>query len=138
MNIATCIPGLEDITVKEVKGKKIFPGRVSFSGKVKDFSSVISIYSLVKEFEFNKLDDFCKKIIDLKLKIDKSFKVVCNRQGNHNFNSSDVQKEIGIPLLKQGFQLDFKNPNTIIYVDIIDSKCFIGYLEKENLSKRYY
>ena len=62
MNIATCIEGLEDICAKEVKGRKILPGRIEFKGKVLDFKSVINVYSLIKKFKFKSKDDIVNKI----------------------------------------------------------------------------
>jgi len=138
LKIAICLPGLEDVAEKEVKGKKIAPGRVEFDLPSNDFKSISTIYSLIKHFDFKNLDDLESELKNITFKIDESFKVICNRKGNHNFNSTDVNKIISISLIKKGYKLDFKSPKTIIYLDIIDSRCFVGYLEKENLSKRAY
>src|SRR3989344_4928701 len=136
--IAVCLKGLEEVAENEVKGKKIIEGRIKFSQKPKNFKSISAIYSLKKQFKFKKPEDILKELKKLKIKIKKSFKVNCNREGKHKFKSVDVEKLIGIYLQKQNHKLDFKDPDTVIYVDIVNNECLIGLLEKENLQKRNY
>jgi len=136
MYIATCLEGIEDICINEVKGKKILPGRVKFEGKVRDFNSVIHVYELIKKFKFKTRGDIATRI--KKYPIKDNFKVVCERRGKHDFNSFEIQGLIGKEIGKLGYKLDFKKPGTIIFVDIIDDVCLIGVLVKENLSKRDY
>lgn len=136
--IAICLKGLEEITEKETKGKTLFPGRIKFTGKIKDFKSTTTIYRLFKNFKFKEPDDILKEFKKIKIKIKKKFKVDCNRDGNHNFKSVDIEKTIGIYLQKNNYVLDFKEPETIIFVDIQDNNCAIGLLEKEDLQKRNY
>jgi len=136
--IAVCLKGLEEVAENEVKGKKIIEGRIKFSQKPKNFKSISAIYSLKKQFKFKKPEDILKEFKKLKIKIKKSFKVNCNREGKHKFKSVDVEKLIGIYLQKQNHKLDFKDPDTVIYVDIVNNECLIGLLEKENLQKRNY
>jgi len=136
--IGVCLNGLEEVSEKETKGKKIYSGRIEFKGKVKEFRSLITIYKLSKKFNFKKAEDILNEFKKLKLKIKKKFKVECNREGDHNFKSVDIEKSIGIYLQKKSYTLDFKEPKTIIFVDIIDNFCLIGLLEKDNLQKREY
>ncbi|MBI2671357.1 hypothetical protein HYX16_00315 [Candidatus Woesearchaeota archaeon] len=136
--IAVCLKGLEEVAENETKGKKIIDGRIKFSQKPKNFKSISTIYSLKKQFKFKKQEDILKEFKKLKLKVKKSFKVNCNREGKHKFKSVDVEKLIGIYLQKQNHKLDFKNPGTVIYVDIINNECLIGLLEKDSLQKRNY
>ena len=136
MHIATCIERLEDICAKEVKGKKIFPGRVQFDGKVKDFKSVIHVYKLIKKFKFKKIEDIVGQI--KKYPIKGKFRVVCERKGEHGFNSFEVQGKLAKHLVSLGFEPDIKKPETTVFVDIIDDNCLIGILIKENIHKREY
>lgn len=136
--IAICLRGLEEIAGSESKGKKILPGRVKFKGKVKDLRSVNTIYKFFKQFKFKNQEDILKEFQKLKFKIKKKFKVDCNREGNHNFKSVEIEKLIGIYLQKKNYVLDFKEPETVIFVDIVDDNCIFGLLEKENLQKRNY
>ena len=136
MNIATCIEGLEDICIKEVKGKKIFPARVKFEGKVKDLKSCIHVYKLIKKFKIKKIEDIIKSI--KKYPIKGKFRVICERKGEHKFNSFEVQGRLAKHLTTLGFEPDLKKPDTIVFVDIIDDNCLIGILLKENLQKRDY
>ena len=136
MKIATCIQGFEDIAAKEVKGKKICPGRVSFNGNIRKFRTINNIYELFKEFKFNNIDDIIKQII--KFKLNKKIKVQCKRTGTHNFKSVDVEKAVAKKLKNLGFELSYKNYKDILYLDIIENYCFIGKILKENLCKRSY
>ncbi|MFH1592503.1 MAG: hypothetical protein ABIB47_04010 [Candidatus Woesearchaeota archaeon] len=134
--IATCIQGFEDIAAKELKGKKVCKGRIIFSTNPKNPRTLNNIYELFKEFKFNTIEDTTKKII--KFKLNKKIKVSCNREGNHNFKSVDVEKLASKKLRELGFQVDFKDYKDTFYIDIIDDYCFFGKLLKENLCKRDY
>lgn len=135
--IGICLKGLEEIAIKETKGKFVYSGRIQFTC-LKDFKSLITIYKLSKKFNFKKREDILEEFKKLKIKIKKNFKVECRREGNHDFKSVDVEKLLGIYLQKNGFVLNFKEPETIIFVDIIDNFCLIGLLGKDNLQKRDY
>ncbi len=136
--VAICLKGLEKIAEKETKGKTILPGRVQFNGKVKDFKSINTVYKLIKKSEFSKKEDILNEFKKLKINIKKTFKVDCNREGNHEFKSVEIEKLIGVYLQKNNLELDFKNPDTTIFIDIYDNICLIGILEKDNLQKRNY
>ncbi len=133
-----CLNGLEEVSEKETKGKKVYPGRIEFKGKVKNFRSLTNVYKLYKKFNFKKREEILDEFKKLKFKIKKKFKVECNREGKHDFKSVDIEKLIGVYLQKKSYTLDFKEPKTIIFIDIIDNLCFIGLLEKSNLQKREY
>jgi tRNA(Ser,Leu) C12 N-acetylase TAN1 len=128
--------GIEDICAKEVKGKKILPGRVKFDGKVKYFKSVNSVYKLIKKFKFKKKEEIITKI--KKYPIVGKFKVQCERQGKHDFNSFELQAYLGAQIHKLGYDYDLKKPETIVFVDIINNDCLIGILIRSNLQKRDY
>ena len=136
--IAVCLKGLEEITEKETKGKKILESRIQFSAKPKNFKSAIKVYKLLNQFKFKEKEEILNNFKTLKIKIKNRFKVECNRKGQHNFKSVDIEKLIGIHLQKQNYKLDFKTPETIILIDILDNNCLIGLLEKDNLQKRNY
>lgn len=138
MFICITINGVEDISAKEVKGKKILEKRVLFKKELKDYKSIDIVYKLIDKFEFSNFEDLIEKLIEIKFKIKDSFKVECNREGVHNFKSVDVQKEINEFLIKKGYKLDYKNAKTVIYIDIFDNNCLVGYLIKGNLHKRFY
>lgn len=143
--VGICLRGLEEVAEKETKGKKIYSGRVSFLGESlskklskKNFGSLLTVYKLSKKFNFKEKEDILEEFKKLKIKVKKSFRVKCNREGEHNFKSVDVEKLIGIYLQKKGHKLDFKEPETIIFVDVVDDFCLIGLLEKDELQKREY
>ncbi|MEK6936467.1 MAG: THUMP domain-containing protein [Nanoarchaeota archaeon] len=143
--IGICLRGLEEVAEKETKGKKIYSGRVSFLGKSlskklskNNFKSLLTVYRLYKKFNFKDKEEILDEFKKLKIKVKKSFRVKCNREGNHEFKSVDIEKLIGIYLQKNGFKLDFKEPKTVIFIDIVEDFCLIGLLEKEDMQKREY
>lgn len=135
MFIAATLEGLESITESEVKGKAVSKGRVIYSKEKNTIKSALFSYQLVKEFEFKKEQDIYKQ--ELKLKFKGSFRVDCNREGNHKFSSQDIRKSLGELIYKKGFKVNIKNPENIIFVDIKDNKCFIG-LNPKFHTKRFY
>jgi len=136
MKIATCIRGLEDISAKELKGKKIAEGRILFSKNIKDPRTVNHIYELFDKFKFKTIKDITKKIKAFKLK--KNIKIECNREGKHNFKSVDIEKEASKILIEKGFKPDYKKYKEIFYIDIINNLCFLGKIIKKDLCKRNY
>src|SRR3989338_4206547 len=133
--IAATLEGLEPIAESEVKGRTISKGRVQFSKEKDTIKSALFSYQLVKEFEFKKEQDIYKQ--DLKLNFKGSFRVDCVREGNHKFSSQDIRKSLGELIYKKGFKVNLKDPETIIFVDIKDNKCFIG-LNPKFHTKRFY
>ncbi|MDP3728504.1 MAG: THUMP domain-containing protein [bacterium] len=140
--IAICPKGLEDITQKEIKeildvlSKVVLPGRVLFSTSslaklLKKTQSIIKVYSLQQE---------CSDLKEIKVfSVITPFRVVCSRFGEQSFNSQDVEKIIGEKFHKGGNSVDLKNPKSIVFIDIIDEKIFVGVDQTpELLSKRKY
>ncbi len=136
MFIASTLKGLEGICCKEVNGKKVIDCRVKFDKK-KEVRSALIVYEYLADFEFKTLKDIIAKVKKLKIPINGSFKVECNREGTHKFSSQEVKEEIGEWLYKKGNKVDLKQPEAIVYVDIINNHCFLG-LNPENVGKRAY
>jgi len=135
MFIAATLEGLESITESEVKGKTVSKGRVLYTKEKDVLKSALFSYHLIKEFEFKKEQDIYKQ--DIKLNFKDSFRVDCNREGNHKFSSQDVRKSLGESIYKKGFKVNIKDPKNIVFVDIKDNKCFIG-LNPKFHTKRFY
>ncbi|MDP3918864.1 MAG: THUMP domain-containing protein [Nanoarchaeota archaeon] len=140
--IAICAKGLEDITQLEIKelikveSLILIPGRIVFeTTKVKTLieksQSIIKIYELKQE---------CKSIDEIKsFKLDSTFRIRCSRIGEHDFRSLDIEKDIGEKFFQAGNIVDLKNPQMIIFIDIVDDNYFVGInLTPELLSKREY
>lgn len=153
--IATCIEGLEEIAqleIKEILKQKstiVIPSRIKFNFKEdKDLAnftyntrSIIKAYKLIESFQFKDLEELLDKVKKIKFpKIKSPFVVRCERIGNHNFNSIDIEKEVGDILNKNNkLKVDLKNPTTIVLIDIVNDNCFIGIdFTDIKLSKRYY
>lgn len=137
MNIGICIKGLEDVAAEEVNGKKISRGRVSFEGDVKDFRSLKLVYSLEDEFKFKGKLEIIRKIAK-KLDFKGSFMIMCEREGEHKFNSGWIVSELNEKLKNKDRKIDYKSPEHTIFVDIIDQKCLFGFLIKKDMYKRSY
>jgi tRNA(Ser,Leu) C12 N-acetylase TAN1 len=137
MKIVTCYSGMEDITSKEVSGKKVAPGRVQFEKDV-EIKSGIDVYELISKFKFKDLQDIIKNLEKINIPKEKTLSIECSRKGNHNFQSTTIIKELSKLLREKDILIDYKNNDKIIYIDIIDDLCFIGYLLKRNLNKREY
>jgi tRNA G10 N-methylase Trm11 len=119
--IASCVKGLEFVTEKDTNGKKVIDGKVLFE-KECEVRGAFYTYELLKKFKFKDLEDIQEKSrIDFKIK--GKFKVECKREGEHEFNSKDVENAIGEII--EG-EVDLKNPDTVIFVDIEDDYIFLG------------
>ena len=137
MKIAVCYPGTEPLVEEDLNGKKLIEGRVSFE-KGDKFGAVRTVYSLIEHFEFKDYEDLLAKVSKLKFEFEGTFRVNCSREGEHEFDSQTAAVEIGEIIYKRGFKVDLKNPDKIVYVDILDKHCLIGFLEKDDLCKRDY
>lgn len=159
--------GIEKITVLELDEIINAKGRVEENVVVfesKDYESLLRfcylsqsierMLVLLAEFEFDKEEDLLAKAeAELKktrfeewLEKEKSFKVVCERRGEHAFTSQGVEEAIGaciITLSKEtlGFSpgVSMDCPDTVFYVFINQNKAYIGIdLVGRDLSKRKY
>ncbi len=142
--IAKTIKGLEEVTINEIKeklkvdSKKIINGVVYFEAdKIEELRSINAIYELISRFKFKNKKEIINKVKKIKFNIKGDFVVRCNREGEHNFSSLDIEKEIGEIIYEQGNKVNLKS-NNIIYIDIINNNCFIGKLIKRDLCKRDY
>ncbi|MFH1972569.1 MAG: THUMP domain-containing protein [archaeon] len=145
--VAITIKGLEDIAIKEVKeiikaeAKKIVIGRIQFETKdikklIENTRSIIKIYELYEKKKFSTIDEISELVKKKKLKIEKPFKISCHREGEHDFNSQIVEQTIGKEI---DGKHDLKNPELIIFADIIDNLFICGLdLTPKLLSKRDY
>ena len=52
--IAVTMEGLEDVAARELRGKKVGPGRVLFTQLKDDVRSADTIFCLIKRFIFSK------------------------------------------------------------------------------------
>lgn len=138
MYLAYTINGIEDIAEKELHGKMTLPRRIKFSKLKKSYGSVNRIIKIIKSFEFNSLEDILRIVKKSRFPIKETFKVECEREGDHNFRSIDIELNCGKIIRSKGYEVDLKKPSNIIFVDIYNNKCFIGILIKDRLCKRQY
>ena len=145
--ILKTIEGLEPIVIQETKSfkpKKILPETVQITAnnleKIKQLRSINKIYILIKKFKFKNKEEIANQKLDLKKYLKSSFVVRCKRKGNHEFHSIEIEKLLGEQIYnKYKKRVDFKNPETIIYVDILNNDCLIGIDQTPvQLTKRDY
>jgi putative N6-adenine-specific DNA methylase len=81
---------------------------------------------LLGSFGIRKLDDV-KTDIDYGFLRGKKFRVDCDRAGEHDFKSVDVEQALGEFIYeKTKARVEFKNPDVIVLVYIYNKKCYIG------------
>lgn len=150
--LATTIKGLEDVSSKEIEelldakiieksnGKIIFESEEEFL--IRDLKSIDKVLLLIDKFKFDNLNDIKDKVSKANIKdyLKNTFRVRCSREGNQEFNSLDVEREIGEAIFKNNIQkVDLKNPDIVIQLIIEDNECIFGILKtKTRLSKRSY
>ena len=96
---------------------------------------------LLDNIEFKEKDEIIDKIKTIKFPYLKdSFVVRCERKGNHDFSSNDIEREAGEIIFKKfNIKVDLHNPAATIIIDIIDNQCFIGIdFTGISLNKREY
>jgi len=140
--IAICAKGMEDVTQKEVKeilkvtSKVVAPGRVLFTSA--SVSKLIAkTQSIIKIYEFKQE---CHDTNEIKtFPVSNPFKVESSIVDNNHYVSLETEREVGELFFKKGNKVDLKNPKTIVFVDIIADKIFVGKdLTPILLSKREY
>ncbi|MBT3323777.1 hypothetical protein HN681_05135 [archaeon] len=140
--IAICAKGLEDITQLEIKellnveSKILIPGRIEFStDKINEFKE--KTQSTIKLYE---LKQKVKSLDEIKaFKIEGTYRVTCHRLGEHDFTSMSAEQETGEKFTELGNKVDLKNPETIVFLDVVDENIFVGIdLTPKLLSKRDY
>jgi len=153
--ICWSLPNLENISENEIReilglnSKKILDSRLIVKVKsINDYyslayscRSLTRVLILLKKIEFKTEKDLLNKLNKEDFKfIKKSFCVKAKRFGEHEFNSQSISTKLGALILKKiKTNVDFKNPETIIFLDIIDNTCFLC-IDKLGLelNKRYY
>ncbi len=152
--------GFETIAQQEIhellsKKATIEKGIVQFSATDKEIAELCYrtqalriVCRQLALFSFShSLDDFKKqakehlKFSDLSLFSEKTFRVNCDRAGQHDFTSNDVAAALGELFLDMQPKTSVRlvNPELFVYCLIEDSQCFIGInFAGFDLSKREY
>lgn len=136
--IATTVTGIEDVAENELKGKTVAPGRVRFSNLADNLRSAHRVIELLDDFTFSSFDELREKAGKVKFDFKGTFKIQCKREGEHGFRSPDVGKAVGAFLQSKGFASSFKDPKNVVVIDIVQNRCFVGMLVKENFCRRDY
>ena len=107
--------------------------------------SVTRVLILLKEIKALNVaeifDSVSTIVFDDWIKPGTRFKVECQREGTHDFNSTDVEKALlkNISDRHKDAKAEMKNPEVTVYVYLIGEECFIGIdVCGRDLSKREY
>lgn len=148
--IAQTTEDLENISIKEVeeligiKAKKLIPGRIIFDATEQQANelaymarSLLKIYELCQQIEFKNKEDLLSKA---KIgNIEDPFVVRCQREGQHEFQSIELEQELGEIIHEQGHKVSLHDPKTTIIADVTDNTCMLGRdITPKDLSKRDY
>jgi len=158
--LLTTNPGIEDVVEKEVEevlegGASRFhglPGRISVEigeEKLAKVFSLRSIYHAVKHVSVFEIRTGEEGLLDVykglgnieieDLENAETFRVTCQRIGEHAFTSIQVQKHAGQAIVdKYGRKVDLKSFDVNVVCDVVGSKCYVGVqLTRESLHKRF-
>jgi 23S rRNA G2445 N2-methylase RlmL len=154
--MVTTVPGLEDVVLREASEKlSVFEAEMRFGnvggrialkiperdvGKVFKMRSIEHVVQIIKVFEVkgdrSGLNQIYDEVYNLDVPLGSTFRVTCERIGEHNFTSIDVQRVAGQALVdKYGRKVSLKSPETIVRVDVAHKICIVG-LQKTRLSLR--
>ena len=97
----------------------------------------IAYWLQVSDFPFISIDDILEKALEAHsegLK-GKTFRVTCNRGGNHDFNSVDVERQVGGGLNQktEALGVKLKNPDVTVRIDIKNDRFFLTSKRGEGL-----
>ncbi|MBT4824085.1 hypothetical protein HN695_03090 [Candidatus Woesearchaeota archaeon] len=158
--LAICNKGIEDVAAKEVEEITdevafVEDSAVVFDTNAEKLAKLTYLGKSIKRTMVllgrakinNKFDDVLPLIVQLveELKTEewlekKSFKVVCERIGDHDFASQQIAETVGELLFKKHkTKVVMNNPERIIYVFVNENSLYIGVdFAGMNLSKREY
>ena len=85
----------------------------------------------VAEAKIESIEEFFKDT-----KIEGAFAARCKRRGAHDFSSKDVEIAVGNVITGEGSRVDLDNPETILWVDIIQEKAYLSVLSPDDIIKK--
>jgi len=157
--MVTTIPGIEDIVLKEASEKlNLLETQLRFGGiggrvylkipeseiqKLFEMRSIEHIIQIIETFSVKKtksgLDEICNEVSELTIPLGSTFRVTCERVGDHEYTSIDVQRVAGQAIVdKYGTKVNLKDPETIVKVDVVHNLCIVGIqLTRNSLRIRY-
>tara|TARA_Y100000310_G_scaffold317335_1_gene370111 strand:- start:3347 stop:4273 length:927 start_codon:yes stop_codon:yes gene_type:complete len=139
--IGLTIQGLEKAAEKETGGKFYSNGKVAFEKlEKKEFYTLSKVYELITSFKFKNLKEIISNTQKIKLNLTGTYKCLCKRSGEHDFNSMILEQEAGNALGKSNQNLNYSRdePQNIIIFDISEKNCNVGILKKVDLVNREY
>ncbi len=128
--------GLRKIGVENVKGR-IEDGRIIIENfKEDEQEKIIDIIRRVfgvksaspaVEISFKNLQDIVRIAENLwKRDVEgRTFAIRCRRVGKHDFTSKDVEREVGIALAKYARDVDLRNPEVELYIEVRNEKAYL-------------
>ncbi len=141
--LARCMEGLEKVAseeIAEMTKKKVeirMPSVLVCEVKDKEaiaacavsLHSILNLSLLLDAFSFATVEDIVEKVgkVEWGKEIDGSFVVRCDREGEHDFKSNDVERACGIAIEQMTkIPVDLEGPKYTVSVTIVRNQCFVG------------
>jgi len=153
--LVTFPPGIEDIVKEEIREKTErtiednplnVPGKLiaqlpeSKISSIATLRSVDSVIEYLSSFKISKDRNGLEEIYNRMFEIDfpedflkaSSFRVTCERRGEHEYTSMEVEKIAGKALVdRYGLKVRLEDFEANVFIEIVDDACFIGLLKEE-------
>jgi 23S rRNA G2445 N2-methylase RlmL len=160
--LVTFPPGIEDIVKEEIEEKTgcvaednplHVPGKLIAQLPESKISSIMLLRSVDSVIEYldsfkisrdrNGLEEIYERMFEIDFPEDflkaSSFRVTCERKGEHEYTSMDVEKIAGKALIdKYRLKVRLEDFEANVFVEIVDDACFVGLLKEEYLHTRYF
>jgi 23S rRNA G2445 N2-methylase RlmL len=152
--VAITDPGLEDVVVAEVGDRlgvdaEVWPTTVTFDASLAELCSFTYRAQSIRRTvllhaagEVSSLDDVCSLagMLDISEYIEGTFRVTCERVGEHDFSSHDIEQEVGAVVVDEtGAPVDLEAADVVVFVYIYEERAYLGIdLAGRDLSQREY
>ncbi len=141
--VGITLSGLENTAIQEIKEKtgsdtERFDTLIKFESKeLVEFQSLTRVLKFITYGKFEEEIDFSK--IDFSF-VEEPFKVKCQRIGEHDFASLQLERELGELIHEKfGKRVSIRNPKSVIYVYVYNNTYVVGEdVLQEDLAKREY
>ena len=132
--------GMEDIASHELetftKGKKdVFPTVVLFDlsdmkdlARIAYFSRTASrVLYFIGDAGIDSLSSIPLDGLSTFLKEPRSFAVMCERQGEQDTSSKEIEEELGGLISERlGLKADLDDPDLLVFAQVYDDRCYVG------------
>lgn len=139
MNIIVTNKGLEQTSANELKtfsieAKDVQPGLVFFDSTPEELAKITYLgrtfektLFVIAQYPFANQEELLAKLPNLSEYITGSFHVECDREGEHDFNSFEIQNELDKTIQKQtAKEIKHKHPDVPLFAIIRGDQFYLG------------